>query len=207
MGAFRYRKGIGEIVTENVPTQGETPTQPETETGTAPAAQAPTGETPADVQALIDQAVTAATKKANHEAAQFRKKLEALEAAERQRQEAQLSEQEKLAKRAAELEAEVSRLRLEGLRTQAANKHGLPAELAARLKGETPDEIDQDAEAIAKLLPKARPNVSPTNPGGAVQGETEDQRRARIYGYGGQMFDSSFNAKMGGGVTHTDKEQ
>jgi hypothetical protein len=190
---------------------GETPTQPTTETGTAPAAQTPASETPADVQVLIDRAVAEATKKANAEAAKYRKQAEAAEAAERARQEAALSETEKLQRRAAELEVENKRLQSERLRIDAAGKHGLPAELASRLQGETPEELEADAAKLAALLPKpappAGPRVSPTNPGGALQGESEAERRARIYqsGSGASVFTPEWNVKRGGGVIHPDK--
>jgi hypothetical protein len=49
------------------------------------------------------------------------------------------------------------------------------------LKGETLEELEADAKALAELLPKAQaPHVKPTNPGGGVGGETIEQKRIRL---------------------------
>jgi hypothetical protein len=71
------------------------------------------------------------------------------------------------------------------MRLEAAIKPGLPAVFTERLKGETPEELEKDAQAIIEALPKVKPgsNVNPTNPnarGGS--GETDEQRRKRLFG-------------------------
>lgn len=165
--------------------QAETAT-PETETVEGNQSAAPTPETGESLDAQIKR-MEAALKKANSEAAKYRKQAESFEQAEAKRKEAELSEMEKLQKRLAETEAEANRLKLESLRRQAAEKAGLPAALASRLQGATPEELEADAAALAETLPKSTktpPNVPPTNPGGNADGkaETDEQKRRRLFG-------------------------
>jgi hypothetical protein len=125
----------------------------------------------------------AALKKANHEAAANRKKLEAYEQDEQKRRQAEMTELEKAQQRAAELENELAMLRLKELQRKAARDAGLSADLAERLKGATLDELQQDAAELAKLLPKKTPpGVPPTNPGSGAEGkkETDAERRKRL---------------------------
>lgn len=127
----------------------------------------------------------AALKKANSEAAKSRKQLEALEKAEQERKDAELSETERLKKRLAEIEAEAANLKRTELQRQAAEKAGLPASLATRLQGETLEELETDAKALAETLPKKQaPPLLTTNPGGNADGngETDEQRRRRLLG-------------------------
>jgi hypothetical protein len=101
-------------------------------------------------------------------------------------------------------------LKLEGLQRQAAEKAGLPAILAARLQGATLEELEADAAALAETLPKPQPKTPPTvpatNPGAAQQGETDAQRRARIYGTQINPFDPAIAKESGGGVYFKTKE-
>lgn len=182
--------------------EGETPEEQQ------PEAQNP--ETGESVEVRMAR-MEAALKKANHEAAKYRKQAETFEQAEAKRKEAELSEMEKLQRRLAETEAEAARLKLEGLQRQAAEKAGLPASLASRLQGATLEELEADAATLAETLPKPTktpPTVPATNPGVNADGraETDDQRRARIYGSGGNPFDPKDAAKHGGGVIFKPKE-
>ena len=127
----------------------------------------------------------AALKKANHEAAASRKKLEAFEQAEQARRAAEMTELERAQERAAQLEVEINAFRLKDLQRQAARDAGIPADLAERLRGATLEELQADAEALAKLLPKKTPpSIPPTNPGGNAngKGESEAERRKRLLG-------------------------
>ena len=75
---------------------------------------------------------------------------------------------------------------------------------AYRLQGETPEELEADAKIILEALPKAgQPKVGVTNPGANAtgQGETEEQKLARIHGRGVNIFDPTSIAKLGGGVS------
>jgi hypothetical protein len=87
----------------------------------------------------------------------------------------------------AELEQERQRakaLELAGLRRDVAARRNLPAGLVDRLRGETEQEIDADAEALLAALPKpAAPNInagdasaaSPKLPGGMTEAALKEQ--------------------------------
>lgn len=166
-------------------TKTETVTTPATETVTEPTNPAPQPATDKSAEDRIKD-MEAALKKANAEAAKYRKAAEAIEAERKAKEEAELSETEKLRKHAAELEAELKAARIATLQRDAAAKHNLPAELATRLRGETPDELEADATELAKLLQQAKhsPQIPPTNPGGggAAGQETIEQKRKRLLG-------------------------
>lgn len=139
----------------------------------------------------------AALKEANKEAAARRKRLEELEAAEAKRKEAEMTESEKATKRAQELEAKLKAYELGELQRAAAEKAGLPAQLAKRLQGSTAEELEADAKALADTLPKpTKTTANVTNPGAnGQQGETREQKRARLegkpidpFGSGGGIF-------------------
>jgi len=151
----------------------------------------------------------AALKKANHEAAASRKKLEAFEQAEQAKREAEMTELQKAQKRAEELELELTTLRLKELRRQAAKNAGISVDLAERLRGATLEDLQADADELAKLLPKSTktpPPVPATNPGQANTGETDEQRRARLYGRQSNPFDPTTAKEHGGGVFFRTKE-
>ncbi len=116
------------------------------------------------------------------------KQAEELAAAQKQKEEAEMTELQKAAKRLAEVEAELKETRRTAQVATIAAKHNLPEVLASRLKGETPEELEADAEAIAKLLTQPEkpknPAPGPVNPGsnGQTGGETDEQRRKRLFG-------------------------
>ena len=160
-------------------------------------------ETPAEKvevsKAEFDK-MQAALKEANREAAARRKRLEELEAAEAKRKEAEMTEAEKAQKRAQELEAKLHAYELGELQRAAAEKAGLPAQLAKRLQGSTAEELEADAKALADTLPKQPKTASPTNPGAnGQQGETDAQRKARIFGTDFDPFDPETAKRKGGG--------
>ena len=145
----------------------------------------------------------AALKEANKEAAARRKRLEELEAQEAKRKEAEMTEAEKATKRAQELEAKLHAYELGELQRAAAEKAGLPAQLAKRLQGSTAEELEADAKALAETLPKpTKTTASPTNPGAnGQQGETREQKRARLEGKPIDPFGS------GGGIVWGEKPE
>ena len=130
------------------------------------------------------------------------KKAEDMEAQEKARKDAELTEVERLKKETHELQSQLKKLEVSKMRSDVASKVGLPAVLADRIKGETPDEMEADAKLIADALPKAprMPNINPTNPGGGVVGETVAQQTARIHGTGNSIWDPDVARKNGGGV-------
>ena len=176
------------------------------ETETPAAAQMPTD--PADLQAELDR-VRRALADANKEAATRRKKLEALEKAEADRQQAQMSELEKaqaklaeLEKRAAEAEAGkrqaliraavIARATVQGFREPEDVLHFLDAG-AVQI---TDDGQVTNADDLLQKLAKAKPyllqptgTVGATNPGrGQGTGESDEARRARLFGGGGSVL-------------------
>jgi hypothetical protein len=169
-----------------------------------------------------------ALKDANKEAAERRKRLEELEKAEQERQQAQMSEQEKLQLRLKELEqanAEKERLLAEKqqqeLQTRVAKavakELGLSFDavegLADRLRGSTEEELTADAQKVFALLPKQEaekkkpPVLDATNPGDAKKGETRAQMKLRTGLQKVNIFDPDYAKTHGGGVEYTgDKE-
>jgi hypothetical protein len=112
------------------------------------------------------KAKTEAERKAQEEQGEFKKLAESLKAE---------LEQERQARKAAELA---------GLRRDVAARRNLPAGLVDRLRGETEQEIDADAEALLAALPKpAAPNINagdvssktPSLPGGFSEASLKEQ--------------------------------
>lgn len=164
-------------------------------------AEKPTGMVEIDAAEL--EKIRKALKEANAEAAKHRKAAEAAEAERKAKAEAEMTELQKVAKRAEELEAALKGERKARLQQEAAAKVGLPAKLASRLQGETPEELEEDAKAILESLPKpAKPQPGPVaNPGGnGQQGETLEQQLARIHGQSTGAWDIEVARKRGGGV-------
>lgn len=181
--------------------------------------------TPEQLQAKLDDA-NKALKAANKESADRRKRLEELEKAETDRQAASLSETEKLQKQVADAEARAKTAQAQ------ANERLIRAEIvakAATLKFADPADafalIDRSkitvsdsgevegADELLKELAKAKPYMlaarsqqalnSGNPPGGNGEGETDAQKRARIYGSGGTYFDPQAGRQQGGGVYFT----
>jgi hypothetical protein len=174
-------------------------------------------------QALNEKAL----KDARSEAAKYRKRLRELEAAHQAREEAELSESEKQARRMQQLEQALEerevttrRLALESAVAVRSNSLGIvDAEVAVALLDSSSLEFDDagrpDPEsldnALRRLL-KAKPYLktqppasSPANPArGEPIGETDAQRRARLYGGNSGIFDAEKARRMGGGVVGSD---
>ena len=138
------------------------------------------------------------------------KKADELSEAEQKRKEAEMTELDRLNKQLADAQAEVKRTQLAVLQRDAAAKYSLPAELAARLKGETPEELEADAKALAALLPKAKqqPQLSPTQPGASAgHVETKEQMKARLgLDTNPDIFAPDYMKAHGGGAFTFDKE-
>ncbi len=176
--------------------QGQTGTEPQ-DSGEVP--------DPAALQAELER-TRKALADANKEAAARRKKLEAFEAQEAKRKQAEMTELEKAEARLNELEKRAEQA--EAGRKQALVRAAVIAQATAQGFRDPEDalryldtsevEITEDGKvgdvsALLKELGKQKPyllqpqgSVGATNPGrGQVQGETPDQRRARLFGSGG----------------------
>ena len=118
-----------------------------------------------------------------------------------------MTEAEKATKRAQELEAKLKAYERAEAQRAAAEKVGIPAALASRLQGETPEELEADAKRLLELLPKPQkpaPGVNPTNPGnannefgmpGGKSGLTEAQLRQWKYGVSDPTPGDGFSIK------------
>jgi len=160
---------------------------------------------PAELQAELER-TRKALADANKEAAARRKKLEAFEAQEAKRKQAEMTELEKAEARLNELEKRAEQA--EAGRKQALVRAAVIAQATAQGFRDPEDalryldtsevEIAEDGKvgdvsALLKELGKQKPyllqpqgSVGATNPGrGQAQGETPDQRRARLFGSGG----------------------
>lgn len=146
----------------------------------------------------VDATTVKEQKELRRENAQLRSRAKEAEEKLRQIEEANLSELEKTKKRAAELEAQLAAVQTEAWRQAAAVKAKLPPELANRIQGKTPEEMEADAAELAKLLPPPAktPGIAATQPGQNATGEApKPQSRGRI-----DPFDPAFVAAHGGGI-------
>lgn len=87
------------------------------------------------------------------EAAANRTKLRDAEARLKDFEDRDKTELEKLTERADDAEKRAAAAEVELLRARVASEAGLPTELAARLHGDTEDEMRADAEQLVKLVP------------------------------------------------------
>ncbi len=158
------------------------------------------------------ESIRAALKKANAEAAKYRKQAEQFEADKKAKEEAEMTALEKVQREAAELKAALKARELSDKKRTIAERVGLPPALASRLQGEADEEIEQDAKALLESLPKPQspnpkaPQINPTNPSNPAQGETVEQMRVRLRGAQSDPFDPNFMKQHGGGVFFTEKE-
>ena len=135
---------VTETTVEKVekPSDGRTPSAP-----TAPETKETFDE--ARAMALIEK-----LRGENRELSKAQKRLTDLEAAESKRKEAEMTELQKAQAKLTELETQLKDEKLARMRQEAAIKTGLPAVFTDRLKGETLEELEKDAQAIIEALPK-----------------------------------------------------
>ena len=100
----------------------------------------------------------------------------------------------------AKIKTQLAERELNDRKRAIAEKVGLPAALASRLVGSTDEELEKDAKSILDTIPKPKTTASPTNPGAnGQQGETDAQRKARIFGTDFDPFDPETAKRKGGG--------
>jgi hypothetical protein len=186
--------------------ENETPTTETVELPAEPKGQgAATSETAVEDEYSRDRAMNTILnlRKKEKEWKKERGELEELKAKEQERKQADMTEAERYKTRAAELEAELKAERQGRMRLQVANEYNLPEALANRLQGDDLEALKADAEQLAKLLPKPQkenPKLSPNDIGDGKKGETDAQKRARIYQTGTNLFDVDQIKQGGGGV-------
>jgi hypothetical protein len=133
--------------------------------------------TQADLEHQIDERLK--RERAKSEAKAIREKEEA--DAQRLKEQA---EWQKLAEaneaKAQKLEAELARRDHDALRARVAAKHKLPEAFAARLVGQTEDELEADARELAKVVTAATPAAPGNGPGPKPAGGGESGPDAAI---------------------------
>lgn len=72
-------------------------------------------------------------------------------------EEAQKSEQQRASERAEAAEKELAAMRLDALKARVALAKGLPADLVDRLRGDTEDELADDADRLLALIQPGKP--------------------------------------------------
>lgn len=180
--------------------------QPTTETVATEAQSAPatevTTESPDEWDKERAKATILKLRAQEKQDKQALKELESLKAEKAKREEAEMTESQRLQKQADELKAQNDKLQADILRRDVIAETGLPVFLAERLKGSTKDELLSDAQELLKQLPqvKNQPRVSPTNPANGEMPETDAQKRARLFGAQGNVFDTNRIKEAGGGV-------
>ena len=189
-------------------TENETPKVEMTETEAEPKGQgAVTSETAVEDEYSRERAMNTILnfRKMEKEWKRKEKELAELQAKEQERKQAQLTEAEQYKQRADQLEAELKAERYGRMRLQVASKYNLPEALANRLQGDSLEALELDAQELVKLLPKPKKEaqLSPTDIGDGKKGETDAQKRARIYNKGTDLFDIESLKRNGGGVFFT----
>lgn len=99
---------------------------------------------------------------------QMKDRLAALEAKQKQADEERLKEENKYKELYEQREKELQQERAERMRLTVATSKGLPPELAARLRGETQEELEADADSLLALMKPASKGVPVTTSGGKV---------------------------------------
>ena len=110
-------------------------------------------------------------KEVNDALKETQKRLAKIEADQKKASDDQAAKQGEWEKLAKEREAELKAEKLARLRLEVAGKKGIPVDLVDRLKGETSEEMEADADSLlAFLKPKEGPGVPPPpkRPGAAA---------------------------------------
>jgi hypothetical protein len=219
--------GSGTVDT-NSEDAGVTPDVPEPEMGTEQnegvTPEQPSTETVEDPD---KQALASALKEARDDAIKWRARFRDMEAAQKQRDEAELTEAERQAKRLQELEAELAerdsttrRLALESAVALRSNALGIvDAEVAVAMLDRDalqyddsgrpdPESLDNALRRLIKQKPYLKVQQSagsPANPARSEPlGETDAQKRARLFGGNAGIFEPEAARRLGGGVVNTD---
>lgn len=191
--------------------------QPQTQTGQAPnTLPAPVEPVSDSVDALPEWAQKM-IKELRKEAGDHRSKLRQIERAQADAEEKQKAEQgefkglfEKAKTELDALKAQLKAAELDAMRSRIGAEFGLPAQLAARLRGDDEVALRADAETLKGALPTsstpaptgAVPRVPAGNPGDAPKAKTDAEMRAWLRGTADGPFNQPgvlrINMKAGG---------
>ena len=107
-------------------------------------------------------------KTVNDQLKQMQADMTKLQAAQKKAAEKDLADREQWKTLAEQREAELKTERTARSRLEIATRKGLPPDLAARLQGETPEEMEADADALLKFIkPATGPGIPPSGGGNA----------------------------------------
>ncbi|MCR5584566.1 MAG: hypothetical protein K6F63_03915 [Lachnospiraceae bacterium] len=120
-------------------------------------------ETQEQLNAVIGERIARVEKKASEETAGLRKEIETLTQG-RKEDATKIADLEKSNK---EFESKVKTYEAAAVKARIAKEYGIPDGLTDRLKGETEEELKQDAENLKKLLPTSIHIKSTTHSTGA----------------------------------------
>lgn len=119
--------------------------------------------------------------------------------AEEERKKAEMTETERLKAELEQLQSEAKRAQIRARQMELASKYELPVAIAERLKGESLEEMEADAQAMKELLPKKKeaPHTGATNPGDKAGEPSEFESDHRKWKAANGKFVNPF---AGGGV-------
>lgn len=133
----------------------------------------------------VGDAAKRALAEIRREAKRQKARADALEAEKREREQAEQTELERVASERDSLQREVARLEFEGRARTAAAAHGIP-DLWDRLRGESEEDLDEDAKAMAERFGTRPPQPAdlgagprPPAPASGDEAMNERIRRAR----------------------------
>lgn len=105
-------------------------------------------------------------KQVNDRAKELETRLAQLEADQKKAKEKELADQQKWQELAEQREKELQTERHQRLRLEVATAKGLPPDLAARLQGDSKEDLEKDADSLLQFMkPASGPGVPPAGPG------------------------------------------
>ena len=121
-------------------------------------------------------------RKFEKDAAKLQKKVDEYEQEKEEAKKAELTEIDRLKLEKQEAEQKLAELTLKEQRREAAKIAELPDEFVDRIKGDTPDEMVEDAKKMKAAIPIQKSNIGVTNPGPNATGqqETKEQTLRRL---------------------------
>jgi len=108
-------------------------------------------------------------KQVNEQLRAVQAKLSEYEKREKEREEQELQQQGEYKKLLDQTKSDLETTRAEALRLRVAIKKGIPAELIDRLKGDTEEDLEADADALLALVKRESPGVPPPTRGSAPE--------------------------------------
>lgn len=120
--------------------------------------EAATEETVEETKVTPDDDWKAKARKHEKASKQARQELEAAQAKLKEYEDRDKTEAEKAEEARKALEARAEKAEAALLRERVARKHNLPPEIAERLRGDTEEELEEDAKSLSELV-KAAPSV------------------------------------------------